>query len=221
MDYATGGAVTDAKTAETNIAELAKQEADPAVLAEREAARKAAKEALEMKVSEYVTEYESKADEIDDYIKRNVSDIGYNYNIYKSDLTEDHLELFINTLKKEYPDLSINEIWLTFMYSKLTSLEAKAEIHSMLTFSNGTVWRTTESQTIWLGHEQNYEIKEDAVGKKALLRGGESVAVTSVKYTGNYETVYDVLIGEEEDEDVIFVAGIAAEGYFTKGERGL
>ena len=90
-----------------------------------------------------------------------------------------------------------------------------------VTFSNGTVWRTTESQTVWLGHEQNYEIKEDAVGKKALLRGGESVAVTSVKYTGKYETVYDVLIGEEEDEDVIFVAGIATEGYFTKGERGL
>lgn len=90
-----------------------------------------------------------------------------------------------------------------------------------VTFSNGTVWRTTESQTVWLGHEQNYEIKEDAVGKKALLRSGESVAVTSVKYTGKYETVYDVLIGEEEDEDVIFVAGIAAEGYFTKGERGL
>ena len=89
-----------------------------------------------------------------------------------------------------------------------------------VTFSNGAVWRTTESQTVWLGHEQNYEIKDDAVGKKALLRGGESVAVTSVKYTGKYETVYDVLVGEEEDEDVIFVAGIAAEGYFTKGERG-
>ena len=90
-----------------------------------------------------------------------------------------------------------------------------------VTFSNGTVWHTTESQTIWLGHEQNYEIKDDAVGRPALVRGGETIAITSVKYTGKYETVYDVLIGEEEDEDVIFVAGIAAEGYFTRGERGL
>ena len=87
-------------------------------------------------------------------------------------------------------------------------------------FSNGTVWRTTASQTVYLGHEQNYMV-QDAKGKTALLRGGGSVTVTDVKFTGARETVYDVLIGEEEDEDVIFVAGIAAEGYFTKGERGL
>ena len=89
-----------------------------------------------------------------------------------------------------------------------------------VTFSNGILWRTTESQTLYLGHEQNYLVK-DAKGKKALLRGGGTVTVTDVKYTGKYETVYDVLVGEEEDEDVIFVSGIAAEGYFTKGERGL
>lgn len=89
-----------------------------------------------------------------------------------------------------------------------------------VTFSNGTLWRTTESQTLYLGHEQNYLVK-DAKGKKALLRGGGTVTVTDVKYTGKYETVYDVLVGEEEEEDVIFVSGIAAEGYFTKGERGL
>ena len=89
-----------------------------------------------------------------------------------------------------------------------------------VTFSNGTLWRTTESRTLYLGHEQNYLVK-DAKGKKALLRGGGTVTVTDVKYTGKYETVYDVLVGEEEDEDVIFVSGIAAEGYFTKGERGL
>ncbi len=89
-----------------------------------------------------------------------------------------------------------------------------------VTFSNGTLWRTTESQTLYLGHEKNYLVK-DAKGKKALLRGGGTVTVTDVKYTGKYETVYDVLVGEEEDEDVIFVSGIAAEGYFTKGERGL
>ncbi|MBR4684252.1 MAG: hypothetical protein IKO95_05480, partial [Spirochaetia bacterium] len=35
------------------------------------------------------------------------------------------------------------------------------------------------------------------------------------------ETVYDVLVGEEEDEDVIFVSGIAAEGYLTQKERKL
>ena len=89
-----------------------------------------------------------------------------------------------------------------------------------VTFSNGTLWRTTESQTLYLGHKQNYLVK-DAKGKKALLRGGGTVTVTDVKYTGKYETVYDVLVGEEEEEDVIFVSGIAAEGYFTKGERGL
>ena len=89
-----------------------------------------------------------------------------------------------------------------------------------VTFSNGTLWRTTESQTLYLGHEQNYMVK-DAKGKKALLRDGGTATVTDVKFTGKRKTVYDVLIGEEEDEDVIFVSGIAAEGYFTKGERGL
>ena len=89
-----------------------------------------------------------------------------------------------------------------------------------VTFSNGTLWRTTESQTLYLGHEQNYMVK-DAKGKKALLRDGGTATVTDVKFTGKRETVYDVLVGEEEDEDVIFVSGIAAEGYFTKGERGL
>ncbi len=62
---------------------------------------------------------------------------------------------------------------------------------------------------------------KDAEGKAALLRGGGNVTVTDVKSTGRREMVYDVLVGEEDDEDVIFVAGIAAEGYFTKGERGL
>ena len=53
----------------------------------------------------------------------------------------------------------------------------------------------------------------------ALKRGGTAVTVTGVKSAGIFETVYDVLVGEEADEDVIFVAGIAAEGYFTQGER--
>ena len=85
-------------------------------------------------------------------------------------------------------------------------------------FSDGTIWRTTESQTLWFGHEKNCTVKE-ALGKTALKRGGATVTVTSVKPTGTFEPVYDVLIGEEEDEDVIFVEGVAAEGYFTKGER--
>ena len=96
---------------------------------------------------------------------------------------------------------------------------SEAEIVEV-SFSNGTLWRTTESQTMYLGHEQNYMVK-DAKGKKALLRDGGTVTVTDVRYTGKRETVYDVLVGEEEDEDVFFVSGIAAEGYFTKGERGL
>ena len=33
--------------------------------------------------------------------------------------------------------------------------------------------------------------------------------------------MYDVLVGEEEDEDVIVVSGIAAEGYLTQKERKL
>ena len=85
-------------------------------------------------------------------------------------------------------------------------------------FSDGTVWRTTESQTLYFGHEKNCAVKE-ALGKAVLKRGGATATVTSVKPTGTFEPVYDVLIGEEEDEDVIFVAGVAAEGYFTKGER--
>ena len=59
----------------------------------------------------------------------------------------------------------------------------------------------------------------EALGKTALKRGGAAVTVTGVKSAGIFETVYDVLVGEEADEDVIFVAGIAAEGYFTQGER--
>ena len=87
-------------------------------------------------------------------------------------------------------------------------------------FSDGTLWHTTESQTLYLAHKQNCMVKF-AKGKKALLRDGRTVTVTDVRYTGKRETVYDVLVGEEEDEDVFFVSGIAAEGYFTKGERGL
>ena len=87
-------------------------------------------------------------------------------------------------------------------------------------FSDGTLWRATASQTLYLDHERQYMAK-DAKGKEALLRGGGNVTVTDVKFTGRREMVYDVLVGEEDDEDVIFVAGIAAEGYFTKGERGL
>ena len=89
-----------------------------------------------------------------------------------------------------------------------------------VSFSNGALWRTTASQTLYLGHEKNIMVK-DAKGTTALLRYGGTVTVTDVRFTGTSETVYDVLVGEEEDEDVIFVAGVAAEGYFTKGERGL
>ena len=89
-----------------------------------------------------------------------------------------------------------------------------------VSFAGGAVWRTTASQTLYLGHEKNIMVK-DAKGTAALLRDGGTATVTDVRFTGTRETVYDVLVGEEEDEDVIFVAGVAAEGYFTKGERGL
>ncbi len=89
-----------------------------------------------------------------------------------------------------------------------------------VSFSNGALWRTTASQTLYLGHEKNIMVK-DAKGTTALLRDGGTATVTDVKFTGTRETVYDILVGEEDDEDVFFVAGVAAEGYFTKGERGL
>lgn len=87
-----------------------------------------------------------------------------------------------------------------------------------VTFSDGTVWHSTGSQTLYFGHGKSCTVKE-ALGKTALKRGGAAVTVTGVKSAGIFETVYDVLVGEEADEDVIFVAGIAAEGYFTQGER--
>ena len=85
-------------------------------------------------------------------------------------------------------------------------------------FSDGTVWHATGSQTLYFGHWKSCTVRE-ALGKTALKRGGTAVTVTGVKSAGIFETVYDVLVGEEADEDVIFVAGIAAEGYFTQGER--
>ena len=89
-----------------------------------------------------------------------------------------------------------------------------------VTFSDGTLWRTTESQTLYLAHDQHCMVKF-AKGKKALLRDGRTVTVTDVRYTGKRETVYDVLVGEDGDENVFFVAGIATEGYFTQREREL
>jgi predicted DNA-binding protein len=88
-----------------------------------------------------------------------------------------------------------------------------------VTFSDGTVWHATGSQTLYFGHGKSCTVRE-ALGKTALKRGGAAVTVTGVKSAGIFETVYDVLVGEKEDEDVIFVAGIAAEGDFTKGGRG-
>ena len=87
-------------------------------------------------------------------------------------------------------------------------------------FSDGTLWHTTESQTLYLAHNQHCMVKF-AKGKKALLRDGGTVTVLDVKYTGKRETVYDVLVGEDGDENVFFVAGIATEGYFTQREREL
>ena len=89
-----------------------------------------------------------------------------------------------------------------------------------VTFSDGTLWRTTESQTLYLAHKQNCMVKF-AKGKKALLRDGGTVTVLDVKFTGKRETVYDVLVGEDGDENVFFVDGIATEGYFTQREREL
>ena len=87
-------------------------------------------------------------------------------------------------------------------------------------FSDGTLWHTTESQTLYLAHDQHCMVKF-AKGKKALLRDGRTVTVTDVRYTGKRETVYDVLVGGDGDENVFFVAGIATEGYFTQREREL
>lgn len=84
---------------------------------------------------------------------------------------------------------------------------------------------TKEEAEAYLAEMEDVELNvksctvREALGKTALKRGGAAVTVTGVKSAGIFETVYDVLVGEEADEDVIFVAGIAAEGYFTKGER--
>ena len=84
---------------------------------------------------------------------------------------------------------------------------------------------TKEEAEAYLAEMEDVEVNvksctvREALGKTALKRGGAAVTVTGVKSAGIFETVYDVLVGEEADEDVIFVAGIAAEGYFTQGER--
>lgn len=84
---------------------------------------------------------------------------------------------------------------------------------------------TKEEAEAYLAEMEDVELDvksctvREALGKTALKRGGTAVTVTGVKSAGIFETVYDVLVGEEADEDVIFVAGIAAEGYFTQGER--
>ena len=84
---------------------------------------------------------------------------------------------------------------------------------------------TKEDAEAYLAEMEDVELDgksctvREALGKTALKRGGAAVTVTGVKSAGIFETVYDVLVGEEADEDVIFVAGIAAEGYFTQGER--
>ena len=84
---------------------------------------------------------------------------------------------------------------------------------------------TKEEAEAYLAEMEDVELNvksctvREALGKTALKRGGAAVTVTGVKSAGIFETVYDVLVGEEADEDVIFVAGIAAEGYFTQGER--
>ena len=84
---------------------------------------------------------------------------------------------------------------------------------------------TKEEAEAYLAEMEDVELNvksctvREALGKTALKRGGAAVTVTGVKSAGIFETVYDVLVGEEADEDVIFVAEIAAEGYFTQGER--
>ena len=84
---------------------------------------------------------------------------------------------------------------------------------------------TKEEAEAYLAEMEDVELNvksctvRETLGKTALKRGGTAVTVTGVKSAGIFETVYDVLVGEEADEDVIFVAGIAAEGYFTQGER--
>ena len=84
---------------------------------------------------------------------------------------------------------------------------------------------TKEEAEAYLAEMEDVELNvknctvREALGKTALKRSDAAVTVTGVKSAGIFETVYDVLVGEEADEDVIFVAGIAAEGYFTQGER--
>ena len=85
-----------------------------------------------------------------------------------------------------------------------------------VTFSDGTVWHATGSQTLYFGHEKSCTVRE-ALGKTALKRGGAAVTVTGVKSAGIFETVYDVLVGEEADEDVSLWRGLLPKAISRKG----
>ena len=64
---------------------------------------------------------------------------------------------------------------------------------------------TKEEAEAYLAEMEDVELNvksctvREALGKTALKRGGAAVTVTGVKSAGIFETVYDVLVGEEAD----------------------
>ena len=82
---------------------------------------------------------------------------------------------------------------------------------------------TKEEAEAYLAEMEDVELNvksctvREALGKTALKRGGTAVTVTGVKSAGIFETVYDVLVGEEADEDVSLWRGLLPKAISRKG----
>lgn len=78
-----------------------------------------------------------------------------------------------------------------------------------VSFENGAVWETTDSQWFYCGGDDYACIMADG-GKKALTLVGAPVGVTKVEQTGRQALVYDFVV---DGLNVMFINGVAAEGY--------
>lgn len=76
-------------------------------------------------------------------------------------------------------------------------------------FSNGKVWKTTESQWFYCGND-DYACVLDDQGKAAITEDGATATVIKAERTGKIKRVYDFVV---ENLNVFFVEGIASEGY--------
>lgn len=92
---------------------------------------------------------------------------------------------------------------------KVTEVRPPAE-ESILTveFSNGAIWDTTASQWFYTG-TKFYSLL-NIQGHSALTDRGGQAAIRKVTQTERRETVYDFVV---DGQNVMFINGIAAEGY--------